>query len=666
MNRFRIFALILIGLYCTCILHPVPKSQASADLKHQTVGFGPLYGDLVYPSSMTMVDGEAIILDQQGLHVFDMEDQKFSRFLPVSFSIENPFGSDSPKILQDYNHPLDYWKRLFSRFPRSLQYFLPPKWHTDGYMPMFSYGYVRSLQHDSRGLLYLLDYQRIIVLDPAQEKTVRYLDLNKLFPGHENMIFNAIFTLSEDKIYLFANYRKNNQLLYTIYELTLEGQLLQSIPLPSEWFRRNFVSHLVYLPDIQAFCIARRRFFLEADSSNLIFVDLEGNLLKTTLNIDTLRYPLAAFQKDGNLLIANQSTLIHTQYHLDEAHQLHLTPLFKEELEIPGSIARIALHGDYIGLIHVNFSMNYDEEKYVNQVLIKKDRSMVSLGSKPDRQEQFYGSFAFCANEDGELIVSNTARREFGIFSSYGEYISSIPYPHSIESLEIFDDVVYYHGKLYVTFNNVIHQYDFSEQIWEPLGHVLQNTYHRIVVHDDLLYISNARSILYPSRPQLYLINNDGTSETLWFEKPPGLSEDHFPLLLDFAIAEDYVIFLDSEYHCLYFYNLYTQEYLSTMHLPQENNFYTSMSLFPDGTFLFTDVVQSCLWHIDTQGEIIKKIGQKGMIDAPNTEEAYQETSDDFYVPIRAKLIDGIIYISDLFNCRYHMIPIEDMREMGS
>ncbi|MDD4663563.1 MAG: stalk domain-containing protein, partial [Caldisericia bacterium] len=43
------------------------------------------------------------------------------------------------------------------------------------------------------------------------------------------------------------------------------------------------------------------------------------------------------------------------------------------------------------------------------------------------------------------------------------------------------------------------------------------------------------------------------------------------------------------------------------------------------------------------------------------TKEAYLEKPDQFYFPIRAKIANNHIYVSDFGNCRYHVIPIEPL-----
>jgi hypothetical protein len=665
MTKFRVFSLMVIALCCICILNPLPRSQASADLKHQIVGYGPSYGDLVFPSSMTLLNGEAIILDQQGLQVFDSKTQEFLRCIPLPFSIENPIDGDATLNLVDQNYPLDFWKKSFNSFSSSFRIFLPPQWHEGFYLFLFECGYLRSIKHDSQGLIYLLDYQQIIVLDPVQGKIARLIDLKELLRPQEHDISQVVFTLVGDRIHLYAQSRDKHDRTPTscnIYTLNLEGEVLRSIALPFSLFRHHTASQMIYLPDLQIFGFVQNpSLFNRKDASRLLFFDIQGNPIKTIANLKELNHPLMAFKDEGSLTLYNEGKLIQTQYHLDEAKQLHLTPISEEVLAIPGLVFDMVLGDEYIGLIIQDLSRKDWVNELANsfQVMLKKEHSLASLGTSPNRSEQLYGSKAFCINKAGDLLVSNAAQEEFSVFNSRGDQTSSIASSDDF-GMRGIHDMIYHQDKLYAAFSESLYQYDSDTQEWKALGYNLSSTYHRMVSYDNNLYISNAVGSFDPAKPQLYLINSDGTPETLWFQKACGLSEERPPLLLDFVITEEgIVLFLDSEYHRIYRYDLYTQEYLSSIILPQENSFYTSLSLLPDGSLLLCDVIQSCLWHLDEKVQVIKRIGQKGRIATPNSKENYQQKTTDFFVPFQAKVKNGNIYVNDLFNCRYHIIAIE-------
>lgn len=667
MNKVKCFPLMVLSLCCLCLLNPYLKGQASADLKHRIVGYGPAFGDLVVPTSMTFLNGEAIILDQQGLHVFDSKTQEFLRFIPVPFSIENPLDSDLTLSLQDQNYPLDFWKNSFKYFSSSFRTFLPPQWQGDLYQLWFKYGYLRSIQHDSQGLVYLLDYQQIIVIDPVQGKIVRHMDLKELLRPHQNDIFQVMITLEHEQIHLYAQSSDKNDRTLTscaIHVFKLDGEELRSITLPVSLFERYSVSQMIYLSDLQVFGFAQNpSLFNRNEVSRLLFFDSQGKPIKIISNLKDLKYPLMSFKDEGSLTLYNTGTLVQTQYYMDDDKQLHLTPVSEETLAIQEPVVGLVLGDEYIGLITLDVSKNDGIYRLADsfQVLLKKEHTVTKLGSSPNREEQLYGSMAFCIHETGDLVISNMAQDEFCVFNPRGNQTSSIASSDAFGMYGIHD-MIYHQDQLYVAFSESLYQYSSETQKWNPLGYNLSSTYHRMVSYDNNLYISNAVGSFDPEKPQLYLINPDGTPETLWFQKACGVSEERPPLFLDFVITEEgIVLFLDSEYHRIYLYDLYTQEYLSSINLPQENSFYTSLSLLPDGSLLLCDVNQSCLWHLDKKGRLIKRIGQKGVIATPNNKEQYHQKSADFFVPFQAKVKNGNIYVNDLFNCRYHIIPIEEM-----
>jgi len=62
--------------------------------------------------------------------------------------------------------------------------------------------------------------------------------------------------------------------------------------------------------------------------------------------------------------------------------------------------------------------------------------------------------------------------------------------------------------------------------------------------------------------------------------------------------------------------------------------------------------------HIARNGKILETIGSKGRVNIGTTKEAYLEKPDQFYFPVRAKIVNNHIYVADFGNCRYHKIPI--------
>jgi hypothetical protein len=116
--------------------------------------------------------------------------------------------------------------------------------------------------------------------------------------------------------------------------------------------------------------------------------------------------------------------------------------------------------------------------------------------------------------------------------------------------------------------------------------------------------------------------------------------------------------FLDCVHQTIWIYD-HQKRLQEIVQLPQnENSFYSSFDLYPDGSWIVTDVTQHRLLHISRSGDLIETIGSKGCVKIGTTQEAYLEKPDQFYFPLRAKIANNHIYVTDFGNCRYHKIPI--------
>ena len=116
--------------------------------------------------------------------------------------------------------------------------------------------------------------------------------------------------------------------------------------------------------------------------------------------------------------------------------------------------------------------------------------------------------------------------------------------------------------------------------------------------------------------------------------------------------------FLDCVHQAIWIYD-HQKRLQEIVQLPQNvNSLYSSFDLYPDGSWIVTDVTQHRLLHIARNGKILETIGSKGRVNIGTTKEAYLEKPDQFYFPVRAKIVNNHIYVADFGNCRYHKIPI--------
>ncbi len=183
--------------------------------------------------------------------------------------------------------------------------------------------------------------------------------------------------------------------------------------------------------------------------------------------------------------------------------------------------------------------------------------------------------------------------------------------------------------------------------------------------YQDELYVLDTIQATYA--PTLYQPYK--TKEVTFVKGFEKANEDNFeepPIFMGFKMIDipyqnkQYLQyqFLDCVHQSIWIYN-HRKKLQEIVQLPQnENSFYSSFDLYPDGSWIVTDVTQHRLLHISRNGELIETIGSKGRVNIGTTKEAYLENPDQFCLPLRAKIVNNTIYLTDFGNYRYHKIPI--------
>jgi hypothetical protein len=664
---------------------PISNSLGKANSNHIIAGYGAVGGDLFVPTNVQFFGGKMLVLDQFGVSTFEVVTRKFLSRFPVDLGRTDKQGKE---INSTFLEEQATWMEIFKNFSyKTFLSFIAPKGpgNVDG---PASLNVRNKFTIDSTGNCYLLGSKEIQVYqsDGTMLKSLPIPE-NKDFKSKQDTVLIDSIKIYEDKLFLYRYFLdKGFKLKLSVYIINLNGEIEKEIKINQEVVKKVFFSphaNFVYLSDLKLFCFHG---FSMDDFSPIpfILIDHNGDLVESKHDLDIVNpYCLASDQKD-RIIFYGQHTksytdtpkefifIISAKASSDGTIIMTKEDSFEDELVKKVGVD-LAISGSTISLI----IQSPDDQQFNNQVLLIQKPEIVRVGSTPyHNPSQIFGSMAFCITSDGSLFTNNLTDQSVNHFSSDGSFIDQIECP--IEEQGILDlifkpliydmcllqDAIYFSS---TASNRLLIKYNTLDKQWSSSQIILPDskekpTFLCMETDQKQIYLLDTNKI-NKNTPNFFVLtqdeNGESTAKQIKLRDYPDFDIKNVPLFVDFKIIDSEYYFLECANSEIWIYNKEKGLYKDRILLPKsDKNFYSSLSVYPDGTFLLTDTIQCNLIHVSKTGELIETIGEKGEIAVGTTKEAYLEKPNQFFVPFRAKIANDKIYVSDLFNCRYHIIPI--------
>jgi hypothetical protein len=683
----RFFVCILCGL-----LFIFSFSLAEADEKKQStiIGYGPIAGDLIKPSSSVVSDGKLYVLDQTGISIFDLETQKLIDKHHASYQMDILSNVETVKDLCSYHYgltrslPLNYspiGESLYSSIYTNRPYYVQP-----------------AMCLDSNQNLYIASQDGIHVLSIESMTPKTILSYPKEILEQEKDTYINIITMKlyNDQLFLLKTvyYVYQGQLSNTFYQLDLNGNIVHTF---QTLFEEENYSDIV-----------------EPDFIYIQPYDLYG--MTYTIHDYWEReenpnpHPILWFNSKGeNIPIANQESfpnffsrieynpttqnilLTGRDYELLETANAHFT-LFSMRLEKVNNdfhwILESSEQKETFGqecmdifccdddIILISLGQFYEAWNY--RVYRVTDSSVDQYGTTSNRLGQIHNSMSFCVDTQGTLYTHNDGQIFLNVFATDEPHVTSFELDHEVITMSrwlVANSIVLsdlsLQGDNLVFVNalpNTVTEYSLLDETWNQLykGDITKPYF-----WSNIQYIDGQYLVLFPrywleDSPHVYKVADVLFMDDVKDFKVNDLEYEVSPLFVGFnlnMVQHDQKLypqyqFLDCVHQAIWIYD-HQKRLQEIVQLPQnENSLYSSFDLYPDGSWIVTDVTQHRLLHIARNGKILETIGSKGRVNIGTTKEEYLEKPDQFYFPVRAKIVNNHIYVADFGNCRYHKIPI--------
>jgi hypothetical protein len=672
----------LVVLFLVCFLvMPFSRIDSQENYRHIITGHGPVEGDLFAPKSLATFNNILYVLDQYGVSLFDLSSKDFIRNFPVGMKRED---TDNREIQKLSTKDPDYWVAMLKDYS-NLNILENMNQMGSGEVTFTSYRtYKIDMNLDSKGQVYILDMGYIQVYDPSSGKLLKTIQLPpeaQIMKDKDRSRYRYTFKIVNDKIFLVKYiHAQPSKSTTTIFRLDIDGVLEDKTVISSE--DNKFVpldQDFTYLPNLSFFCFA---YPVSIDTLTVKLFDIKGNEVKTIKKVSNFSPECIEYLEPGKIIMYGMEwkdrTTSRKVLTVTYDQQTDGTVVFNKDKEIisdqfNSDSMDLAVSARSISLL----LSGQRKEKIDYQIISIQQDKIESLTTSINQEGQVFASIAFAADAQGNLFESNLINNKINQFSSNGKLLSTITMdPEEIQQINeltpyirIQDMLIDKNQNLYCTgsyLKNFLYQYSLQDKKWKRIvtDPVLNPLCYNIQQIDDTLFFLDSGKTNRNTPSFYYLSQNTKTKE--YTVKPillmdyPDYASDVSPFFTGFAINKSDYLFLDSVNQEIWIYGRDKAYYKSKINLPKnKDSFYSSLALYPDGSMLVTDTIQCNLVHISSQGEVLEIIGNKGKVVTGTTKETYLENPDQFFVPIKAKIANGNIYVSDLFNCRYHIIPID-------
>jgi len=677
-----IVALILIA--------PIMNTKAAPpiDLEHKIAGYGAVKGDLYAPSSTKIVGNQMFVLDTFGVSTYDLTTKKLLNQFKVDL------GTSSMR--QQWDDPKT-WIEFMKSFSGGLMGMMEGLMTGKGFMGLPStndkIAMKSDLCFDSKGNLFILSKKGIQHYDPTTGLLIKTLPVPEPENPKPDETKRILYSskIVNDKLYLLQSISDSEDILSAtenkIMILSLDGALEKTIPLtlPSEDLI-IMPGDFVYLPEQEMFG------FIVIDLENMdtklpfLFFDMEGKEITCSGKNPKIIPSVMDFQKPNKIIVSGMS--MSSDMNIGGAASLFSLTFEKKDdgsIEIVQSKKSTNKNFGFTAIdiscsdtgISLITSGSMESPVWDLRVFYIHDENVADrIGSSFYTKGKIFGSIASAVDKEGNLYETSFTNSLINKYDKNGNYISSIEmdlkvissmmglltiYP-TITDMTIDGDYLYCTNML----PGSINRYSFKEDSWEQIFAVdftkmLEeiNLWFTIKIADDTVFLLDTAT-LNEGSPNLSYLNEDSELTQIKLTDSPEIDSEEPPVFIGLNMTDTEFQFLDSIHQEIWIYSRKEEKFIEKVVLPKNvNGFYSSFDLYPDGSWIVTDVITCQLLHVSKKGDLIETIGKKGSIEIGKTKEAYQEQKDQFDIPIRAKISNKQIYVSDLLNCRYHIIPLE-------
>jgi hypothetical protein len=641
------------------------KAEPDENYPHTIAGYGAISGDLISPNSSQIFGDSLYVLDNFGITVYDITTQQ----------IKNKFPVDLGQSDKNWEEP-NTWVSLITNFRDGfmglMKDLLPGKRIGDfpGYTP--SDEIKPDISVDSKGNLFSLTKQGIRQINREDGSILKTIPLSQVDTSQKGTAY--ALKIYEDQFYLLkAVYDLEAfqiQKSISLYVLSLGGFLLQeiSIRLPSKDFRILSTDFMV-MPTQKVFAFVNVNYLQERLSTSVQFFGWNGQAIDTESGASYDIIPTAIETIDQNKLLLSGFRYAQSNY---------VTPLtlsisfHQEELGSYYLENAIILQSDLFGLKAIDLTYTNGKIAVVTTgkldsimdhrvILIQEDSPAVRFGTSPYRDGQIFGSFACAVDEKQNLYETSFRSSVINVYDKQGINTSKIEMDlGEMSSLcgclsvsPMILDMTVDEEYLYCTnlFPNSINRYSFrtkkwKQLFWEDMSVQKIHLWLNIKSQDGDLYLLDSAS-LNEGAPNLAYLDNKNNLVSIDLKGSPTIDPKNPPLFIGFTMTDQEYQFLDCIYHEIWTYRRTGDQFIQKIKVPIEDGFSTSFDNLMDGSWVVADVIHNTLLRISKTGELLEKIGKTGVI------------KEGFNRPVRVKTMENRIYVSDLMNCRYHIILTE-------
>jgi hypothetical protein len=682
----------LVTCILCCFLLISFSSFTEADEKNKStiIGYGPIAGDLVKPSSTLVYDDKLYVLDQTGISVFDLQTKKL---------IHKHLASYQKNFLADFEDVQNLYSFYDNLFKGHIDCFSPRGKNKDFSKYAQQKYYVQpTMCLDSGHTLYISSQEGIHVL------SIESMELHKTIPYpkelleqvNDNYVNIITFKLYQGQIYFLKTVykwgQKANSML--MFQLDNDGSIINTIDFQFD----NYNGSRIYEPDfiyVQEFDLYGIIYFasdyykkgkdekpnpvlwFNSQGENVVIENSDGlpdDCTRIDYCLENQQIILTGYDYTFQNSQPGQFVLfrLHLERKDDHTYTFVLDSTEQKE-EFGYDCMDITLYDDSIMMI----STGQFQEAWNCRVYRLTESDIEQYGTTPNRIGQINESMSFCIDTSSTLYTHNNSQTFLNLFDASRVCDSTIDLSYDLMSpfcgtanstflsdIIFHDDTVAFVG----VSPNTVTEYSLQDETWKQL----YNGFSWFPgFWSGIQYYDHEYNLLHPlsteeQTPSLYTIKDDSHTELIESFQKANENFEEPPIFIGFKMIDipyqnkQYLQyqFLDCVHQSIWIYD-HRKKLQEIVQLPQnENSFYSSFDLYPDGSWIVTDVTQHRLLHIDRNGELIETIGSKGRVNIGTTKEAYLENPDQFYFPLRAKIANNNIYVADFGNCRYHTIPI--------
>jgi hypothetical protein len=674
MKNFRSF--IAGSLIVLLICAPGSLQANPGEYPHIITGYGAISGDLFSPNSSAIFNDSLYILDNFGISVYDLATKQLKNKFPVDLG-------RSDKKWQDPKTWVSFVQNFRDGFMGMMEGLLPGK--RIGDFP----GYSESdeikpdITFDSKGNLYSLTKEGIKVINRENGQILNTIPLPQMV-NQKNITY--ALKIYEDQFYLLqAEYDLTAfqiQKSATLFIFSLDGKLVKEIKidLSSEIFVLMSTDFIV-LPAQKIFALVNVNYREERLTTPIQFFGWDGKMIDTEGSNHYGIVPTAIEMLDQNKVLLSGFRLPQRNY--AEPITLNI-PFHREELGSYFLEDATILQSDLFGLKAIDLSVTNGKISLVstgkldsimdNRILLMQDNIPTErFGSSPYREGQIFGSIACAVDEEKNLYETSFRSSVINIYNKQGVYLSNIEMDlDEMSSLcgclsvsPMILDMTVDDEYLYCTnlFPNSINRYSFETKkwkqlFWEDMAIRKIHLWLNIRSQEENLYLLDSASLNNGSPNLAYLDSHDNLVDIFLKGSPPFYPSNP-PLFIGFTMTNEEYQFLDCIHNEIWIFDRVKEEFIQKIKIPQENGFSTSFEVLSDGSWIVTDVIHNLLLHVSKAGELIEKIGKSGVVKQGFTKREFGYLEEYFNRPVRVKVFENRIYVSDLMNCRYHMILLE-------